>query len=410
MIDIHADDIFGPDDFRVDVGNYNEQLQRAVVQETVRREAKRRVDGYERPAAALPVLETLEARLARPKPLVEQRIDGWAGRNDNVLISAQFKSGKTTAVDNLTRCLLDGDAWLGQYMVTPVSGRVLRIDLENGDERLDRWLSEQGIKNRDRVIPLSLKGRASAFNPLDDSNRAKWAQLMRAHNVEIPILDCIGPLMDVLGLDENREAGRVLQALDALRVEAGTGGWYIVHHMGHNGERARGDSKFRGWPDVEWRIVRQDDNPGSPRFIAAYGRDVDIPESQLQYDAESRRLTILGGSRHDQKLAVVLDDVRDVIAGSAEPMTGRAIKRALADSDHSKDTIDAALRFGVRTDALLAINGPRNSKLYSSVRVSGSVRAVSGDSEIQCPSVRSPYRGRTLDTHATKEDSDAGRL
>ena len=189
--------------------------------------------------------------------------------------------------------------------------------------------------------------------------------------VEDLILDCLRPLCDALALDEHKDGGIVLGAFDALKAEAGIANGLVIHHMGHMGERSRGDSRFRDWPDVEWRIVRQDDNPSSPRFITCYGRDVDVPESQLQYDPATRRLTILGGSRHDQKLTVVLDAIREVLGGSTAPMTGRAIKRALVDTDHSRDTIDAALGFGVRTDALLAVNGPHNSRLYSGVRASG---------------------------------------
>jgi hypothetical protein len=65
--------------------------------------------------------------------------------------------------------------------------------------------------------------------------------------------------------------------------------------MGHANERARGDSRLRDWPDVEWRLVRRDDDPASARFITAYGRDVDVPESQLIYDHGTRHLTIEDG-------------------------------------------------------------------------------------------------------------------
>jgi hypothetical protein len=80
-------------------------------------------------------------------------------------------------------------------------------------------------------------------------------------------------------LDEHRDAGRFLVALDALLTEAGIPDALVVHHMGHVNERARGDSRMRDWPDVEWRLVRQDENPASARFLSAYGCDVDVPES-----------------------------------------------------------------------------------------------------------------------------------
>jgi hypothetical protein len=71
-------------------------------------------------------------------------------------------------------------------------------------------------------------------------------------------------------------------AIDELLLEAGIDEALVVHHMGHSGERARGDSRLRDWPDVEWRLMRQDDDPASPRFLTAYGRDIDVPERRSQ--------------------------------------------------------------------------------------------------------------------------------
>jgi hypothetical protein len=74
--------------------------------------------------------------------------------------------------------------------------------------------------------------------------------------------------------------------------------------MGHSGERARGASRLRDWPDVEWRLVREktengDVDPAAPRYFSAYGRDVDVPESRLVFDPATRHLTLEGGSRAD---------------------------------------------------------------------------------------------------------------
>ena len=52
-------------------------------------------------------------------------------------------------------------------------------------------------------------------------------------------------MLDALGLDEHRDAGRFLTAFDALLVEAGIRDAFVVTHMGHTNERARGDSRLR---------------------------------------------------------------------------------------------------------------------------------------------------------------------
>ena len=75
----------------------------------------------------------------------------------------------------------------------------------------------------------------------------------------------------------------------------------MVQHMGHLNERARGDSRLQDWPDAIWRLVRETDEPDSARYFKAYGRDVDIPEGRLSFDAATRRLTYAAGSRSDGK-------------------------------------------------------------------------------------------------------------
>src|SRR5262249_19788557 len=158
------------------------------------------------------------------------------------------------------------------------------------------WLRDQQIRCTDRVRLLSLRGHAAAFDIFSPAGRRPLVDLLRAERVAYVVIDCARPILDAFGLDEHRDAGRLLTNVDALLAESGVAEALIVQHMGHTGERARGDSKFRDWPDVEWRLVRKDEDPASPRFISAYGRDVDIAEQELAYEASTRRLAVVGGS------------------------------------------------------------------------------------------------------------------
>jgi hypothetical protein len=44
-------------------------------------------------------------------------------------------------------------------------------------------------------------------------------------------------------------------------------------------------------------MVRKDEDPASQRYFSAFGRDVDVQECELSYDATTRSLTITGGCR-----------------------------------------------------------------------------------------------------------------
>lgn len=341
------------------------RIAEEMERERARREARRRLDAEARGGVTAPEILTLRERLARPRQSTQYRINSWQPCGSRVVLAAQFKSGKTTLIGELVRSLVDGDPWLGRDTVTPIAGTVALIDTEMSPAQLDDWLRVRGISHDDRVLVVPLRGQAATLDLLDSETRALWVTRLRAHGVAYLIVDCLRPILDALGLDEHRDVGRWLVALDALLVEAGIPECCVVQHMGHMGERSRGDSRLRDWPDVEWRLVRQDDDPASPRFLTAYGRDVDMAESQLTYDPQTRTLTIAGGSRQDVRTRPVLDAILDVLAASP-PMSGRAIKKALADSDGAK-AIDTALRYGVEHGEIVAADGPRRAKLYRPV-------------------------------------------
>ena len=201
-----------------------------------------------------------------------------------MLLVAPAKAGKTTLIASLLRSLIDGDPFLGRAEVAPVDGSVALVDLEMPPLLLDDWLRARRIHGDDRIVPIPLRGVVSTFDLLDHARRREWVAWLRARNVRYLVLDCVRPVLDVLGLEESREAGRFLVAFDALLVEAGIGEACVVHHMGHLNERARGDSRLIDWPDVTWRLLwprAEDGQEAGARYIAAFGRDVDHPESLL---------------------------------------------------------------------------------------------------------------------------------
>ena len=77
-------------------------------------------------------------------------------------------------------------------------------------------------------------------------------QRIAAAATGVVVLDCLGPVLGALGLDENSntDVGRFLGAFAELLDEAGAPEAAVVHHMGHSGERTRGGSKLRDWPDA----------------------------------------------------------------------------------------------------------------------------------------------------------------
>lgn len=311
-------------------------------------------------------MRSLDELLAEPDTAARYRIDQLALLNGRVLMSAQFKAGKTTLVGNLLGSLSDQQPFLGQFDIPMPPRRIALIDTELDDNTLRRWLRDQNIANRAALADVAgLRGRVASLNLLDDRIRAQWATRLRDLGVEYLVLDCLRPVLDALGLDEHRDAGQFLVAFDALLIEADIPDALIVQHMGHTNERARGDSRLQDWPDAIWRLVREDDNPGSPRFFSAYGRDVDVPEGRLSFDPINRRLTYAAGSRHDAKIEAAEHDVVAALARHhGEGLSGRDIEAATTDSEHTRRALRDALKAAVARGLVTVDNGPHRSKLH----------------------------------------------
>lgn len=307
--------------------------------------------------AEVPTPVLLSDFLAEEDPPAEYRIAGLLPVGGRAMLAAQFKSGKTTMVGNLLRSLADGDDFLNAYATRPA--KVVLIDDEMDPRQLRRWLRSQQIRKTDHVKIVSLRGRVGAFAITNPDVRALWAERLR--NAEVLIFDCLRPVLDALNMDENHEAGRFLVAYDALLKEAGVGESVVVHHMGHGGDRSRGDSRLRDWPDVEWRLIRQGEAPNAPRYFSAYGRDVDVPEVAITYDLTTRHLAVGHGNRVDAEDATVIADVLEVLADGTHQSRNR-IEAALKDR-HTQKTIRRALDAALSQGRITETPGPRGARM-----------------------------------------------
>lgn len=308
--------------------------------------------------------------LAAPDDALVYRVGDLWPVGGSVLLAAPFKSGKSTMVGNLVRGLVDGDPFLDIFDVERV-GRVAVIDTELDVRAIRRWLRDQGIKNTDAVTVVPLRGAVSAFDILDPAIRSSWAQQLAG--ADVVILDCLRPVLDALGLSEDKDAGKVLVAFDALLAEIGAGEGLVVTHMGHqNGpasERARGDSRLLDWADALWKIVngREDDDTARPlSYFTARGRDVELPEGLLTFDAATRHLTFTGGSRKGSASVAAMPALMAMVRAAPGELSKRAAESRLCD-DHGLTQQDArrTIATAVKNGALVVTEGPRRAQLLS---------------------------------------------
>jgi hypothetical protein len=332
---------------------HNRAVHEAAARLRAQRDARDLVRGEELADIDLPEPYRLDAFLARPLEPITHRIAGLMPMGARILLSAQWKAGKTTLRDNFVRSLVDGDPFLDRYEITalPEHGTVTILDFELDDQTLQRWLTDHQIENQHHVNVIPMRGRASAFDIRDPHLRERWAKQLQQIGTAVIVLDCLRPILDALGLDESHDAGLFLVAFDALLTECGAREALVIHHMGHTSERARGDSRLRDWPDAEWRLVRDKDpedptldDPSGARYFTAYGRDVDHPQQELTYNPDTRHISLRAGAGDRQltakrrKTAAACQNVQRMV--TAQPGIG---KRALltAISGHNPTITDA---------------------------------------------------------------------
>lgn len=365
------------------------ELDRLRIQDEARRLFK--AETLDR--VAPPKACSLSDLLAEPDDQIQYRIEGLQPIGGRGIFAAQFKAGKTTTSINLVRSLVDeDDPFLGMFRVELIPGNCGILDFEMHRHQLKHWYRNGGIRNQDRVRLWSLRGYASSFNIIDPDVRAGWAQTLRAQGITYLVLDCLRAVLDAIGLTEDKDAGKFLAAFDALLAEAGIPEAVVIVHMGHQNERARGDSRIRDWPDFEWNLVRQNEDPASPRFFKAFGRDVDVPEAGLVYDTATRRLSLVSGSRKDEGDADTIKAIIDTLRASPVPMNGIAIKEKLEGTEHHSKRVDRALKISVGLGTLNKRPGPKHSFMYS-LNIPNIPESSQSTPESSQPSFSAPIEG-----------------
>lgn len=354
-------------------GDFEDEVAREVRKLEVRAEARSRFDGSSR-APFSRTVTSLSSFLAQPSNPTPMRIEKLMPDGGRVVFSAPYKAGKTTTVGNLIRSLVDGDRFLDVFEVKKRAQRLVLIDNELSADMVRDWIRDQGIRNTDAVADvICLRGEVSMFDILNKERRGEWAKWLRDLGCDYLIFDCLRPVLDALGLDENHDAGRFLTAFDELLAEAGTGGdATIVHHMGHSGERSRGDSRIQDWPDAIWKIVRQDPNDEtSQRYFSATGRDVEVSEGQLIYDKATRHLTYSDTNRSESKQQIKASAAHGQILlllrqAGKDGLSAKSIEdQAIKVPNVTRQAVRSALEQGEKSGELAAWKGNRNANMYA---------------------------------------------
>jgi len=245
------------------------------------------------------------------------RIEDVMPTGANVLLTAQYKTGKTTLVNHAVKCLVDGSAFLGRYPVSIPGGRVAIWNYEVSPAQYRRWLRGIGIGEADRFAPLDLRGYRVA---LGTGYGERWAiRWLSEREASVWIVDPFARAFLGSGDNENDngQVGHFLEILDAVKEQAGISELIMPTHTGRaamdvGSERARGATRLDDWADVRWLLTRGTGEDIDNRYFRATGRDVETDEGVLEYNPLTRGLALVDGAP------------REVEVKKAGPGRGRA--------------------------------------------------------------------------------------
>lgn len=262
--------------------------------QSVRREVRKHLDDKEILASfrTPTVVRSAADELAMPDEETPWAVFELFPRGANVLLTAAYKSGKTTMVNNLVKSLVDDEPFLGRYGVEPHDGRVVIFNYEVDPRQYRQWLRDMKVKNLDKVTLVHLRGLRM---PLTTEHvEDEIVKMLTMYECQTWIVDPFARAFVGSGEENsNSDVGRFLDTLDVIKARAGVTNLVMPAHTGRAEEqgvtRARGATRLDDHADARWILTK---SATGERFFSASGRDVEVEEHLLAYDAQSRQITV----------------------------------------------------------------------------------------------------------------------
>lgn len=236
--------------------------------------------------------DNLTIELQQPDEEAKYLINELFPTGGNITLTAEYKSGKTTLINNIVKSLADNEPFLGRFGINDHERNIVIFNYEVEPRQYRQWMREVGIKNTDRIKLVHLRGLRMPMT--SDYVQEKVINILRDFDAQTWIVDPLARAFVGSG-DENSnsDVGLFLDTLDVIKYEANVDNLIVAAHTGraleHGIERARGASRFDDWADVRWILTKNDEGQ---RFLKAHGRDVDMEQHLLTYEPDSRSLGV----------------------------------------------------------------------------------------------------------------------
>ena len=262
--------------------------------QSIRRDVKKHLDDEQILATfrSPTVVRSAADELAMPDEETPWTVFELFPRGANVLLTAAYKSGKTTMVNNLVKSLVDDEPFLGRYGVEPHDGRVVIFNYEVDPRQYRQWLRDMNVRNLDKVTMVHLRGLRMPMTT--EHVEDEVVKILTDLECQTWILDPFARAFVGSGEENsNSDVGRFLDTLDVIKARAGVSNLVMPAHTGRAEEqgitRARGATRLDDHADARWILTK---SATGERFFSASGRDVEIEEHLLGFDPETRHLSV----------------------------------------------------------------------------------------------------------------------
>jgi AAA domain/Bifunctional DNA primase/polymerase, N-terminal len=278
--------------------------------QSIRRDVKKHLDDEQILAnfRTPTVVRSAAEELAMPDEETPWTVFELFPRGANVLLTAAYKSGKTTMVNNLVKSLVDNEPFLGRYGIEPHDGRVVIFNYEVDPRQYRQWLRDMKVKNLDKITMVHLRGLRM---PLTTEHvEDEIVKMLASYECQTWILDPFARAFVGSGEENsNSDVGRFLDTLDVIKARAGVTNLVMPAHTGRAEEqgitRARGATRLDDHADARWILTK---SATGERFFSASGRDVEVEEHLLGFDPETRHLSVEKATTRAAKGRLDLED------------------------------------------------------------------------------------------------------
>lgn len=276
-------------------------ISEGVEKELLRRDIRRAADMAEAAAGHIrppdDMSESLDDALSVPASLVQWLIQDMCSATATVVITGQFKTGKTKMmIASLISSLVDGEPFLGsKQMHVPEGGAVVghwNLEMSRLDF-VDKYARPVGIKNTHNLKLAHWRGYR--VNILTEQGKADAVEWLKSRHCQVWTIDSWTALCRMCGVDgnEGKDVSRILGAIEEIKVEAGVSVCFFLAHTAKSGDpekpATRGASEVDEHVDTRWMLTV---DRSEVRFIQTQGRDTQMNAMSLDFDEDTGRSTI----------------------------------------------------------------------------------------------------------------------